>query len=100
MGVPAMDSLDPSVLAAQSTRASVIIADVDLRVLHVEGPPFDRLGSLAQDGLGRSLSEVLPAGPQVPPRARCANRLFVWLTSSFRHTLHRCQVEPAVCLVV
>jgi hypothetical protein len=38
MGLVTLDPLDPGALTMQSIRASVIITDVDLRVLHVEGP--------------------------------------------------------------
>ncbi|HZL06758.1 MAG TPA: PAS domain S-box protein, partial [Coriobacteriia bacterium] len=72
--VMAVHSLDPSVLTTQSIRASVIIADLDLRVMHVEGPAFDRHGYRPQDWPGRSLNEVLPAGlmAELEPRYRAA----------------------------
>jgi PAS domain S-box-containing protein len=74
MGVASLERLDPGALTTQSIRASVIIADVDLRVLHVEGPAFDRHGYRPQDWPGRSLIEVLPAGLMVElePRYRAA----------------------------
>ena len=74
MRVMAVHSLDPSVLTTQSIRASVIIADLDLRVMHVEGPAFDRHGYRPQDWPGRSLNEVLPAGlmAELEPRYRAA----------------------------
>jgi hypothetical protein len=72
MGVASLERLDPGALTTQSIRASVIIADVDLRVLHVEGPAFDRHGYRPQDWPGRSLIEVLPAGLMVElPRRAC-----------------------------
>ena len=74
MGVTSLDSLDPGALTTQSIRASVIIADVDLRVLHVEGPAFAQHGYRPEDWPGRSLIEVLPAGLMVElePRYRAA----------------------------
>jgi PAS domain S-box-containing protein len=60
MGLVTLDPLDPGALTTQSIRASVIIADVDLRVLHVEGPAFDRHGYQPVDWPGQLLSEVLP----------------------------------------
>jgi PAS domain S-box-containing protein len=74
MGVVAVDSLEPAALAAHSIRASVIIADLDLRVLHVEGPAFDRHGYRIEDWPGRSLNEVLPVGlmADLGPRYRAA----------------------------
>jgi len=38
MGIVALNPLDPSALTRRAIRASVIIADADLRVLHLEGP--------------------------------------------------------------
>jgi PAS domain S-box-containing protein len=74
MGFVALDPLDPGALTTQSIRASVIIADVDLRVLHVEGPAFDRHGYHVADWPGRPLSDVLPAGvmTDLEPRYRAA----------------------------
>ena len=74
MGVMPVHSLDPSVLTTQSIRASVIIADLDLRVMHVEGPAFDRHGYRPADWPGRRLNEVLPAGlmTELEPRYRAA----------------------------
>jgi PAS domain S-box-containing protein len=74
MGVASLEPLDPGALTTQSIRASVIIADADLRVLHVEGPAFDRHGYRPEDWPGRSLIEVLPAGLMVAlePRYRAA----------------------------
>lgn len=60
MGLVTLDQLDPGALTTRSIRASVIIADVDLRVLHVEGPAFARHGYQLADWPGRLLSEVLP----------------------------------------
>jgi PAS domain S-box-containing protein len=73
-GVVALDSLEPGVLTMQSIRASVIIADLDLRVLHVEGPAFDGPGYPPQDWTGRALDEVLPAAlmAELEPRFRAA----------------------------
>jgi PAS domain S-box-containing protein len=58
----------------QSIQASVIIADVDLRVLHVEGPAFDRHGYQPADWPDRLLSEVLPPRlmGELEPRYRAA----------------------------
>src|ERR1700722_14832154 len=69
-----LDRLDPATLTTQSIRASVIIADADLRVVHVEGPAFDRHGYQPDDWPGRLLSEVLPAGlmTELEPRYRAA----------------------------
>jgi PAS domain S-box-containing protein len=74
MGLVTLDPLDPGVLTTQSIRASVIIADVDLRVLHVEGPAFDRHGYHPADWPGQLLSEVLPPRPmgELEPRYRAA----------------------------
>jgi PAS domain S-box-containing protein len=74
MGLITLDALDPGALTTQSIRASVVIADVDLRVVHVEGPAFDRHGYRAQHWPGRLLSEVLPASlmAELEPRYRAA----------------------------
>jgi PAS domain S-box-containing protein len=72
--VLATDGLDPGALTTQSIRASVIIADLDLRVLHVEGPAFERHGFDTTDWLGRLLSEVYPVElmTDLEPRYRAA----------------------------
>jgi hypothetical protein len=77
MGPVTLGSFDCGALTAQSIRASVIIADVDLRVVHVDGPAFDRHGYQPADWPGRLLSEVLP--PRLmselePTLSRCAGR--------------------------
>jgi PAS domain S-box-containing protein len=74
MGPITLDPLDPVALTTQSIRASVIIADVDLRVLHVEGPAFDRHGHQPADWPGRSLSELLAPRlmSELEPRYRAA----------------------------
>jgi PAS domain S-box-containing protein len=74
MGLVTLDPLDPGALTTQSIRASVIIADVDLRVLHVEGPAFDRHGYQPADWPGQLLSEVLPPRlmGELEPRYRAA----------------------------
>jgi PAS domain S-box-containing protein len=74
MGLVTTDALDPGALTTESIRASVIIADVDLRVLHVEGPAFDRHGYHVADWPGQSLTEVLPASlmTNLEPRYRAA----------------------------
>ena len=74
MGVPAVDRLDPGALTTQSIRASVIIADADLRVVHVEGPAFDRHGYQPAGWAGRLLSEVFPVDvlAELEPRYRAA----------------------------
>jgi PAS domain S-box-containing protein len=74
MGLVTLDALDPGELTAKSIRASVIIADVDLRVLHVEGTAFDRHGYQPADWPGQLLSEVLPPGlmSELEPRYRAA----------------------------
>jgi PAS domain S-box-containing protein len=74
MGLVTLDPLDPGALTTQSIRASVIIADVDLRVLHVEGPAFDRHGYQPADWPGQLLSEVLPLPliGELEPRYRAA----------------------------
>ena len=69
------DALDPAALTTQSIRASVIIADVDLRVLHIEGPLFiDHDDYPPADWPGQLLSEVLPAAlmSDLEPRYRAA----------------------------
>jgi diguanylate cyclase (GGDEF)-like protein/PAS domain S-box-containing protein len=52
----------------------VIIADVDLRVMHVQGMVFPRHGYTPVDWLGRPLREVLPAAAlaELEPRYRAA----------------------------
>ena len=60
MGLVTLAPLDPGALTTQSIRASVIIADVDLRVVHVEGPAFSRHGYEPADWPGQLLSEVFP----------------------------------------
>jgi PAS domain S-box-containing protein len=72
--VPTRDALDPGALTTQSIRASVIIADLDLRLLHFEGPAFDRHGFDTAGWSGRLLSEVLPAAlmSDLEPRYRAA----------------------------
>jgi PAS domain S-box-containing protein len=60
MGVVALGRLDPGALATQSIRASVIVADLDLRVVHAEGPAFGRDGFRPEEWPGRLLSEVVP----------------------------------------
>jgi PAS domain S-box-containing protein len=74
MGLFTLDPVSPGALTTQSIRASVIIADADLRVLHVEGPAFDRHGYQPADWPGRSLSDVLPARlmSELEPRYRAA----------------------------
>jgi PAS domain S-box-containing protein len=74
MGGASVEPLDASALTAQSIRASVIIADVDLRVLHVEGPAFDRHGYRASDWPGRLLRDLLPpvVMSELEPRYRAA----------------------------
>jgi len=74
MGVASLEPLDPGALRTRSIRASVIIADVDLRVLHVEGPAFDRHGYRPSDWPGRLLRDVLPPGlmSELEPRYRAA----------------------------
>jgi PAS domain S-box-containing protein len=76
MGVVTLDALDPGALAMKSIPASVIIADLDLRVLHVEGPAFARHGYKPTDWPGRFLSDMLPAGlmSELEPRYRAALR--------------------------
>jgi hypothetical protein len=54
-GVAALERLDPGALTTQSIRASVIIADVDLRILHFEGP------ARPTHHLRRSLRKLAPA---------------------------------------
>jgi PAS domain S-box-containing protein len=73
-GTPDAGPLDPGALTTQSIRASVIIADKDLRVLHVEGTAFDHHGYQPADWPGRSLSEVLPTRlmSELEPRYRAA----------------------------
>jgi PAS domain S-box-containing protein len=68
------DALDPSALTTQSIRASVVIADVDLRVLHVEGSLFIDHDYQPADWPGHLLSEVLPAAlmSDLEPRYRAA----------------------------
>jgi PAS domain S-box-containing protein len=74
MGVVTLDPLDTGALTTQSIRASVIIADVDLRVLHVEGPAFDRHGHHPAEWPGQLLSEVLQPRlmSELEPRYRAA----------------------------
>jgi PAS domain S-box-containing protein len=74
MGIVALDPLDPSALTRRAIRASVIITDADLRVLHLEGPAFDRHGYRPEEWPGRLLSEVLPAAlmTELEPRYRAA----------------------------
>jgi len=74
MSVASLDPRDQGALTTQSIRASVIIADVDLRVLHVEGPAFDRHGVEPSDWPGRRLRDLLPAGvmSELEPRYRAA----------------------------
>jgi hypothetical protein len=52
----------------------VIIADVDLRVIHVQGLVFARHGYAPTGWLGRPLREVLPpsALEELEPRYRAA----------------------------
>jgi PAS domain S-box-containing protein len=73
-GIPDAGPLDPGALTRQSIRASVIIADTDLRVLHVDGPAFDRHGYQPAGWPGRSLLDVLPARlmSELEPRYRAA----------------------------
>jgi PAS domain S-box-containing protein len=74
MAVAVTDALDPGALTTQSIRASVVIADVDLRVLHAEGPLFHHHGYQSADWPGRLLSELLPAAlmSDLEPRYRAA----------------------------
>jgi hypothetical protein len=74
MAVVTLDPLDPGALTTHSIRASVIIADLDLRVVHVEGPAFDRHGYQPADWPGRLLREVLPPRlmSDLEPRYRAA----------------------------
>ena len=74
MAVVAPAALDPAALTTQSIRASVIIADLDLRVVHVEGPAFDHHGYETSDWPGRLLTKVLPAAlmGELEPRYRAA----------------------------
>jgi PAS domain S-box-containing protein len=74
MGLVTPDALDPDALTTESISAWVIIADVDLRVLHVEGPALDRHGYHLADWPGRSLSDVLPTSlmTELEPRYRAA----------------------------
>jgi PAS domain S-box-containing protein len=76
MGVVTLDALDPGALAMKSIPASVIIADLNLRVLHVEGPAFARHGYRPTDWPGRFLSHMLPASlmSELEPRYRAALR--------------------------
>jgi PAS domain S-box-containing protein len=73
MGV-AVDLLESDALTPQSIRASVIIADADLRVVHIEGSALDRHGYRTEDWPGRLLSEVLPTAlmAELEPRYRAA----------------------------
>jgi PAS domain S-box-containing protein len=72
--VLATDALDPHALTTESIRASVIIADLNLRVLHVEGPAFERHGFDTTDWLGQLLTEVYPVAlmNDLEPRYRAA----------------------------
>jgi PAS domain S-box-containing protein len=74
MALVTLDPLDPAALTTRWIRASVIIADVDLRVLHVEGPAFDRHGYEPAEWPGQLLSEVLPPRlmSELEPRYRAA----------------------------
>jgi hypothetical protein len=74
MGLVAPDALDPAVLTMQSIHASVIIADIELRILHAEGPAFELHGYQTADWPGRSLSDVLPGRlmTDLEPRYRAA----------------------------
>jgi PAS domain S-box-containing protein len=64
----------PGALTTQSIRASVIIVDRDLRILHVEGPAFARHGYEPSGWPGRPLSEILPplSLRELEPRYRAA----------------------------
>jgi PAS domain S-box-containing protein len=74
MGLVTLDSLDPGATTTGPVHASVIITDVDLRVLHVEGPAFDQHGYQPADWPGQLLSEVLPPRlmSELEPRSRAA----------------------------
>jgi PAS domain S-box-containing protein len=67
-------SLDPEAPTSQSIRASVIILDTDLRVLHVEGPAYAHHGYESSDWPGRRLDEILPprSMDELEPRYRAA----------------------------
>jgi PAS domain S-box-containing protein len=60
MGLLTPTALEPSALTT-TLGASVIIADADLRMLHVEGPAFARHGIQTDSWVGRLLSDILPA---------------------------------------
>ena len=99
MGLVTPDALDPGALTTKSIRASVIIADPDLRVLHVEGPAFGRHGYKPAHWPGRLLSDVLPTGlmSELEPRYRAAlggeNQSFDYWSDD-RRSVYWAQITP------